>query len=58
MNDSYINYFAAIWSEIDGKYDVEEYLKLHKCNQTDRSFFSMNPEFIDANELSRDWENL
>ena len=58
VNDSYVQYSALLWSENDNKYVVEEYLKLHKCNQTDRTFFSQNSEFIDANELSRDWENL
>ena len=29
VNDTYVDYFAAIWSKNDNKYLVEEYLKLH-----------------------------
>ena len=56
--DQYISYEVGIWTLKNEEFYQEEVLSLHKCNQTDRSLFSKNEQYVNVDELNKYWESL
>ena len=53
--DRYIRYYASIWSLDGEELTLVEELSMHKCTETDQELLFKNLDYIDLDEMNREW---